>query len=173
MTHKLISILLWGGRWLAWLLRYAVIWPAAALMLLIVLLFRLENTTPGQELAREIASVTRDVSPGEYRLFIFCPAESLEPFTPDLTEDKKSTRSLTAALSAVCQEPTSVITDAKGYAAHIDGVLSTGKGLWIVMSIVFAGLALFTGCRPHTPRDGETRSALFRHDGIKSRGEGD
>ena len=172
MTHKLISILLWGSRWLAWLLRYAVIWPAAAMMLLIVLLFRLENTTPGQELAREIASVTRDVSPGEYRLFI-CPNESLEPFSPDLTRDKKTARSLPEAPSAVCQEPMSVITDANGYAAHIDGVLSTGKGLWIVMSIVFAGLALFTGCRPHSPRDGDTRSALFYRDGIKSRGEDD
>lgn len=152
MTHKLISILLWGSRWLAWLLRYAVIWPAAALMLLIVLLFRLEDTTPGKELAREIASVTRDVSPGEYRLFIFCPAESLVPFMPDLTEDKKSARSLTSALSAVCQEPTSVITDANGYAEHIDGVLSTGKGLWVVMSIVFAGLALLTGHYPRRSR---------------------
>lgn len=173
MEHKLISVLLRGGGWLAWLLRYVVIWPAATLMLLIVMLFRLENTTPGRELAREISSVTRDVRPGEYRLFIFCPAESLEPFMPDLTEDKKSARSLTSALSAVCQEPTSVITDANGYAAHIDGVLSTGKGLWIMMSIVFAGLALLMGSRPCKTRDSDARSALFHYDGIKRRGEDD
>lgn len=148
MMLKLLSVLLYCLRWLAWAFHYLIIWPAAALMLLIVLLFRLEDTTPGKELAREIASVTRDVSPGEYRLFI-CPDEPLEPFTPDLTKDTSIARSLPAAPSAVCQEPPSAITDENGYAAHIDGGLSAGKGLWIVMSIVFAGLALLTG---HYPR---------------------
>ena len=163
MMLKLVSISLYAVKCLAWLLTYAVILPAATLMLLIILLFRLDNSTPGKELAREIASVTRDVSPGEYRLFIFCPGESLEPFTPDLNKDKKHARSLLAAPSAACQEPTSIITDANGYAAHIDGVLSTGKGMWLVMSIVFAGLALLMNRRPVFRLYGQLRSDLVRY----------
>lgn len=162
MMLKLVSISLYAVKWLAWLLTYVAILPAVTLMLLIVLLFWQENSTPGKELAREIASVTRDVSPGEYRLLI-CRDEPFPPFNPALVKDKSTAGSAPVASYAICQKQESVITDANGYAAHIDGVLSTGKGMWLVMSIVFAGLALLMKRRPVFRLYGQLRSDLVRY----------
>lgn len=151
MMNKALPLAACCLRWLAWAFQYLIIWPAAWLMLLIVLLFRLDNTTPGKVLAQEIASVTRDVGSGEYRLFL-CGDEPFAPFNPVLAKDKSTAGSAPVAPSAICQKQESIVTDADGYAAHIDGALSPFKQLWIVMACVFAGLAWFLGIRPYFPR---------------------
>jgi hypothetical protein len=162
MMLKLLSVLLYCLRWLAWAFHYLIIWPAATLMLLIIMLFWMENTTPGEALAQEIMSVTHNVSSGEFRI-ASCLDEPLQPIIPAAPQDKSSGLTPYGAPSAVCQERGSDVTDAKGYAAHVDGALSTLKLLWIVMAIVFSGAALLMGCRPYFCRDGQMRSARFRY----------
>lgn len=162
MMNKAMPLAICCLRWLAWAFQYLIIWPAATLMLLIVLLFRLDNTTPGKVLVQEIASVTRDVGSGEYRLLL-CRDEHSAPFIPALAKDKSTAGSAPVAPSAICQKQVSVITDAEGYAAHIDGSLSVFKQLWAVMASVFAGLALLMKHRPYFSLNGQMRSAHFRY----------
>lgn len=68
MMLKFLSVLLYCLRWLAWAFHYLIVWPAATLMLLVIMLFWLDNSTPGQVAADEIAASTRYVSHGEFRI---------------------------------------------------------------------------------------------------------
>lgn len=162
MINKALVLAAYCLRWLAWAFQYLIIWPAATVMLLVIILFRLDTITPGQALAQEIASVTRNVIPGEYRLLI-CRDEPFAPFIPALVKDKSTASSAPVAPSAICQKQESIVTDADGYAAHIDGALSPFKQLWIVMASVFAGLALMMKRRPYLCPHGPVRSDLFRY----------
>ncbi|EMG7890337.1 conjugal transfer protein TraP [Enterobacter hormaechei] len=162
MMLKFLAVLLYCLRWLAWAFHYLIVWPAATLMLLVAMLLWMENTTPGKVLAQEIVSVTRDVGSGEYRLLL-CRDEHFAPFIPALAKDKSTAGSAPVAPSAICQKQVSVITDAEGYAAHIDGSLSVFKQLWAVMASVFAGLALLMKRRPYFSLNGQMRSAHFRY----------
>ena len=162
MINKALVLAAYCLRWLAWAFQYLIIWPAATVMLLVIILFRLDTITPGQALAQEIASVTRNVIPGEYRLLI-CRDEPFAPFIPALVKDTSTAGSAPVEPSAICQKQESIVTDADGYAAHIDGALSPFKQLWIVMASVFAGLALMMKRRPYLCTDGPVRSDLFRY----------
>lgn len=162
MINKALVLSAYCLRWLAWAFQYLIIWPAATVMLLVIILFRLDTITPGQALAQEIASVTRNVIPGEYRLLI-CRDEPFAPFIPALVKDKSTAGSAPVAPSAICQKQESIVTDADGYAAHIDGALSPFKQLWIVMAIVFAGLTLMMKHRPYFSQNSQRRSDLFRY----------
>jgi hypothetical protein len=151
MMLKFLCVLLYCLRWLAWAFQYLIIWPAATLMLLVAMLLWMENTTPGEAMAQEIMAVTHNVSSGEFRIAA-CRDEPLDPFIPLAPQGKPSGLTLHDAPSAVCHDRGSVVTDAKGYAGHVDGALSAFKPLWIVMASVFAGLAWFLGIRPYFPR---------------------
>lgn len=160
MMLKLLSVLLYCLRWLAWAFHYLIVWPAATLMLLVIMLFRMENTTPGEAMAQEITTVTHNVSSGEFRIS-GCRDEPSQPSVPAVPLDKSSGLTLHGAPSAVCHDRGSVVTDAKGYAGHVDVALSPFKLLWIVMAIVFSGAALLAGRRPYFRLYGQTRSARF------------
>lgn len=162
MMLKLLSVLLYCLRWLAWAFHYLIVWPAATLMLLVAMLLWMENTTPGEAMAQEIMAVTHNVSSGEFRIAA-CRDEPLDPFIPPAPQGKSSGLTLHDAPSAVCHNRGSVVTDAKGYAAHIDGALSPFKQLWIVMASVFAGLALMMKHRPYFSLNSQRRSDLFRY----------
>lgn len=127
MMLKLLSVLLYCLRWLAWAFHYLIIWPAATLMLLIIILFWIENTTPGEAMAQEVAAFTHNVSSGEFRIAA-CRDEPLHPFIPPAPQGKSSGLTLHDAPSAVCHDRGSVVTGAKGYAAHINGSLRGGDG---------------------------------------------
>ncbi|MFK3915241.1 conjugal transfer protein TraP [Enterobacter cancerogenus] len=148
MMPKLLSVLLYAVRWLVWLMTYAFVWPAATLMLLVIMLFWLDNSTPGQVAADEIAASTRYVSHGEFRIPGHCGPN---PGGPLYGERCRS-------------------TDAAGYAAFVKNSVDelwrgNLKVLWIVMAGVYGGLACLLGIRPYfLHRDnGGTRSALFRY----------
>ncbi|EKQ0847243.1 conjugal transfer pilus-stabilizing protein TraP [Salmonella enterica] len=162
MMLKFLSVLLYCLRWLAWAFHYLIVWPAATLMLLVAMLLWMEDTTPGEAMAQEIMAVTHNVSSGEFRIAA-CRDEPLDPFIPPAPQGKSSGLTLHDAPSAVCHDRGSVVTDAKGYAAHVDGALSPLKLLWIVMAIVFSGAALLMGCRPYFCLYGQMRSAWFRY----------
>lgn len=161
MMLKLLSVLLYCLRWLAWAFHYLIIWPAATLMLLVAMLLWMDNTTPGEAMAQEIMAVTHNVSSGEFRIAA-CRDEPLQPVIPATPPDKP-VQIFAGGPSAVCQDRGSDIIDAKGYAAHVDGALSPLKLLWIVMAIVFSGAALLMGCRPYFCLYGQMRSARFRY----------
>ncbi|UNC52582.1 conjugal transfer protein TraP [Enterobacter huaxiensis] len=146
MMLKLLSVLLYCLRWLAWAFQYLIIWPAATLMLLIIMLFWLDNSTPGQVAADEIAASTRYVSHGEFRIPGHCG--------PNLGEPLYGER---------CRS-----TDAAGYAAFVKNSVDelwrgNLKVLWVVMAVVFSGAALLVGCRPYFCLYGQIRSARFRY----------
>jgi hypothetical protein len=162
MMLKLLSVLLYCLRWLAWAFHYLIIWPAATLMVLVIMLFRMENTTPGEAMAQEIMAVTHNVSSGEFRISAYRD-ETLQPLIPAAPQDESPGLMLHGAPSAVCHDRGSVVTGAKGYAAHINDSLRVVKGLWAVLAIVFSGLSLLMGCRPYFCRDGQMRSARFRY----------
>lgn len=151
MMLKLLSVLLYCLRWLAWAFHYLIIWPAATLMLLVAMLLWMENTTPGEAMAQEIISVTHNVSSGEFRIAA-CRDEPLDPFIPPAPQGKSSGLTLHDAPSTVCHDRGSVVTDAKGYAGHVDGALSAFKLLWIVMAIVYSGAALLMTHYPQRSR---------------------
>lgn len=159
---KSLSLARYAMKWLGWLLTYLLIWPAAMLMLLTIMLFRLSHTTPGAELAQEIAAVTHDVRSGEYRIII---CHDKGPFSGVPNHSSASLPDKLPPADTVCREKESVVTDAKGYAAHINDALRIVPLLWMLMAAVFASLALFLGDRPgyRHPRDGNTRSSLFRY----------
>lgn len=146
MMLKLLSVLLYCLRWLAWAFHYLIIWPAATLMLLVAMLFWLDNSTPGQVAADEIAASTRYVSHGEFRIPGHCGPN---PGGPLYGERCRS-------------------TDAAGYAAFVQNSVDelwrgNLKALWVVMGVVFSGAALFIGCRPYFCLYGQMRSARFRY----------
>ena len=153
MNVKILSVLLYLLKWLGWCVQYVFVWPAATLMLLLIMLFRMDNTTPGAMMAQEIASVTYDVRLGEYRIPV-CQDKTPDSRFPEATADRKR---------SVCSN--SVITDAEGYAAHIDSSLRIIPGLWAVMAAVFAGMALLLGIRPcfHRYYGGGMRLAAVRY----------
>lgn len=64
MMNKTLYGVLHALRWLGWLIKYVFIWPAAMLMLLLIMLFWLDNTTPGTLMAEEIASVSWNAQTG-------------------------------------------------------------------------------------------------------------
>lgn len=167
MMLKLLSGLLYCLRWLAWAFHYLIVWPAATLMLLVIMLFRMENTTPGEAMAQEVAAVTHNVNSGEFRIFA-CRDEPAQPLIPTAPQDKSPGLMLHGAPPAICHDRGSVVTDAKGYAGYVDGALSTFKLLWIVMAIVFSGAVLLMGRRPYFCLYGQMRSARFRY-GIPAR----
>lgn len=155
MTVKLLSWMVYALKWLGWLLKYGVVWPAACLMLLMIMLFRLQGTTPGDVMAKEIARATASVGSGEYRVSACLDKES---------GIKQADRRLNAApVRPVCRELGSIITDAKGYAASINGSLRGVFWLWTAIASVFALLSLSIGVRPYYLQYGHTRSALFRY----------
>ncbi|MGQ6550167.1 conjugal transfer protein TraP [Serratia sp. IR-2025] len=127
---------LYALRWLGWLIKYVFIWPAAMLMVLLIMLFWLDNTTPGTLMAEEIASVSWNGQTGEYRI----------PVCAERKVDKDITDVIVTAPTDVCRD--TVLTNAEGYAAHIDGSLRVLQTLWVVFAFLFFLGAFVLGCRP-------------------------
>ena len=48
MINKALVLILYCLRWLFWAFHYLVMWPAATVMLFVILIFWLHDTTPGQ-----------------------------------------------------------------------------------------------------------------------------
>lgn len=135
MINKALALTLYCLRWLVWAVHYLVMWPAATVMLFVILIFWLRDTTPGQVAADEIAASTRYVNYGEFRTPGGCGPNLGGPL-----------------FGEHCRS-----TDAAGYADYIKESIDelwrgTWKVLWIVMALVYAGLAWLLGCFPRFPR---------------------
>lgn len=140
MMGEMLYGVLHALRWLGWLIKYVFIWPAAMLMVLLIMLFWLNNTTPGTLMAEEIASVSWNTQTGEYRI----------PACVERKIDKDIADVIKAAPTDVCRD--TVLTNAEGYAAHIDGSLRVLQTLWVVFALLFVLVAFVFGYRPFTYR---------------------
>lgn len=140
MMGETLYGVLYALRWLGWLIKYVFIWPAAMLMLLLIMLFWMDNTTPGTLMAEEIASVSWNTQTGEYRI----------PVCAERKVDKDIADVIRPAPIAVCRD--TVLTNAEGYAAHIDSSLRVLQPLWVVFALLFVLGAFVLGCRPFTYR---------------------
>lgn len=60
MVKSVLSLILSSLRWINWLIQYAVVYPLAMMMLLIVAVFWTGKVTPGQMLVNTIESVQRE-----------------------------------------------------------------------------------------------------------------
>lgn len=144
MMAKILSSLMYVLRWLAWAFHRLLFLPAGTLLLMCLFLFWLEGSTPGRMMADEIVAVTKNVNPGQFSVSGYKCVGDLQ-------------------LGNLCHQVTS-ITDAAGYAAHIDGSWRGPlKCLWIVLALMFAGLSVVTRSFPACWRYGEPRSVLFKY----------
>ncbi|HHG7228436.1 TPA: conjugal transfer pilus-stabilizing protein TraP [Klebsiella pneumoniae] len=128
MAKSLITAVLSALRWAHWLVKCAVVYPLAMMMLLVVLVFRTGPYTFGQTLVKTVESVQQ-----EGYVIQDCTGPK------ELNGD-----AVNAPLSPVLQEDcTTVSTDAAGYAAYIDQSYTHNiLWLWLLMAVVFSGIAV-------------------------------
>lgn len=132
MAKSLITAVLSALRWAHWLVKCAVVYPLAMMMLLVVLVFRTGPYTFGQTLVKTVEFVQQ-----EGYVIQDCTGPK------ELNGD-----AVNAPLPPVLQEDcTTVSTDAAGYAAYIDqsythNILWLWLWLWLLMAVVFTGIAV-------------------------------
>lgn len=133
MVKSVLSLILSSLRWINWLIQYAVVYPLAMMMLLIVAVFWTGKVTPGQMLVNTIESVQRE----GYVIHDCTGPASREALNGDAVKP---------LLPPVLQEDcSSFSTDAAGYAAHIDqGYTKNILWLWFLMAVVFTGSRWFS-----------------------------
>lgn len=132
--------LLYAFRWLVWVFRYAVVWPAATLMILFALMYMSAEQTAGQLLAGEVMNATRGVAPGEYRVPL-CAGSTGSP---------------------VRECHGSYVTGIEGYADYINDSLRGIPSLWLTMAVYCMGLGALPGNLPVVPHRAGPFSSLHR-----------
>lgn len=137
MVKSRTALVLSALRWLRWFFQYAVVYPMATMMLLIVTALWCGHITPGQMLVNTIESVQRE----GYVIHDCTGPASREALNGDAVKP---------LLPPVLQEDcSSFSTDAAGYAAHIDqGYTKNIFWLWFLMAVVFTGVAVVFGRTP-------------------------
>ena len=137
MVKSRSALVLSALRWLRWFFQYAVVYPMATMMLLIVTALWCGHITPGQMLVNTIESVQRE----GYVIHDCTGPASREALNGDAVKP---------LLPPVLQEDcSSFSTDAAGYAAHIDqGYTKNIFWLWFLMAVVFTGVAVVFGRTP-------------------------
>lgn len=145
MINKTLALIAYCLRWLAWAFNYLVIWPAATLVLIVALLFCLDNTTPGAvvvDYLQKAGSIT-DGQRWTWRECTMQTPAGLPP--PSVYPDK-----IESLQQDACPE---VVSDARGYAAYVDRSLrGTLTWLWVLAGLTYAGLAWLLGHKPYFPR---------------------
>ncbi|EKL9635022.1 hypothetical protein PS667_004320 [Salmonella enterica] len=164
MINKALALIAYCLRGLVWAFHYLVIWPAGTLVLIIALLFCLDNTTPGA-VAVDYLQKAGSITDGQRWTWRECTNKNSaeRPVPPDYPIHSGSLQ------QKACPE---VVSDARGYAAYIDRSLRGPLiGLWVLMGLTYAGLAWLLRIRPCFPRyvfvkvandKGYIRCALFR-----------
>lgn len=132
MVKSLITLVLSALRWTQWLFQYAVVYPLATMMLLIVTVLWRGQLTPGQMLVNTIESVLLEGyvihDCAEPALRSQLDGGEVKPLLPS---------------PPVLEDCATVSTDAAGYAAHIDRIYTNNiLCLWLLMAVVFTGGAV-------------------------------
>lgn len=145
MINKALALIAYCLRWLAWAVHYLVIWPAATLVLIVALLFCLDNTTPGA-VAVEYLQQAGSITDGQRWTWREC-TKQMPAEMPHLPVNPGHTGTLQ---QDACPE---VVSDARGYAAYVDRSLrGTLTWLWVLTGLTYSGLAWLLGIRPYFPR---------------------
>lgn len=145
MINKTLALTAYCIRWLTWAFHYLVIGPAGTLVLIVALLFCLDNTTPGAVVVSFLQQAD-SITDGKRWMWRECTTQ-LPAELPPPSEFPEHVSSLQLDR---CPE---VISDARGYAAYVDRTLfGTLTWLWILMGLTYAGLAWILGNRPYFPR---------------------
>jgi hypothetical protein len=146
MNNKTLAFIAYCLRWLAWAVHYLVIWPAGSLVLIVALLFCLDNTTPGA-VAVNYLQKAGNITDGQRWTWRECTKQPPVELPPS-SGFPEGTGSLQ---QDACPE---VVSDARGYAAYVDRSLLRGPlfGVWILMGLTYAGMAWLLGIRPYFPR---------------------
>nr|WP_241391393.1 MULTISPECIES: conjugal transfer protein TraP [Serratia]ULG12051.1 hypothetical protein D1p1_00018 [Serratia entomophila]ULG12430.1 hypothetical protein M3p_00139 [Serratia entomophila]ULG15899.1 hypothetical protein 591p_00047 [Serratia proteamaculans]ULG18378.1 hypothetical protein Man4p_00060 [Serratia proteamaculans] len=139
MISKILSVAMNGLSWLAWVFQWMVIWPAATLVLLLVLLFCLDGTTPGRELVgvlQQADSIT-DGQKWTWRKCAMTMVEERAGFS-------------NVPVPATQENCPVVVTDADEFAAYIDRSLrGVFTGIWALMALLFGGISCLLRRRPY------------------------
>lgn len=126
-------------RWLTWAIHCLIIWPAATLVLIVVLVFCVDNTTPGA-VAVDYLQKASSITDGQHWRWHECVKAK-----PVAISER------TASLQPkACPE---AVSDARGYAAYIDRTLwEILSWLWVLLVLIYGGLIWVLGIRPHFSR---------------------
>lgn len=126
-------------RWMFWLIKWAVIWPLATMVLFFMFVMWKENVTPGQMMVQEIERVRTVAVSGQFPVSDCSgkPATTTLPVTPGKPAFLKEDCPVT-------------LTDAPGYAAHFDHSLKQlGQGVWLSLVLLYVAIAVTVGNRPY------------------------
>ncbi|ECA0362740.1 hypothetical protein EIL07_18845 [Salmonella enterica subsp. enterica serovar Tchad] len=145
MINKILALIAYCLRWLAWAVHSLVIWPAGTLVLIVALLFCLDNTTPGA-VAVNYLQKAGTITDGQRWTWRDCSIQ--------LPAELPTPSEFPERISSLQQDScTEVVSDGRGYAAYVDRtLLGTLTWLWVLMGVTYAGLAFALGLRPYFPR---------------------
>lgn len=123
-------------------MKYAVIWPLATIAVVVILICRMEGSTPGQQIAQEIGRVRAMAPPGAFPVSV-CPDPVFTSSSP-----------LPENLPYLTGDCPLKITSAEEYAANINQSLSqTGRVLWVTLALLYVAVAVMIGDRPYRPHE--------------------
>ncbi|HIB1519362.1 TPA: conjugal transfer pilus-stabilizing protein TraP [Salmonella enterica subsp. enterica serovar Muenchen] len=129
-------------RWLIWGVKYAVIWPLATIAVVVILIFRMDGSTPGQQITQEIGRVRAMAPTGAFPVSV-CPDPVFTSSSP-----------LPENLPYLTGDCPLKITSADEYAANINQSLSqTGRVLWVTLALLYIAVAVMIGDRPYRPHE--------------------
>lgn len=145
MKNKTLALITYYLRWLAWAVHYLIIWPAATLVLIVALLFCLDNTTPGAVAVNYLQKAGSIIN-GQHLTWRECTKQAPAEFSPSSVKSEH----IGNIHQEACPE---MVSDARGYASYIDRSLRDPVfGVWLLMGLTYAGLAWLLGIRPYFPR---------------------
>lgn len=148
MAKSLITAVLSALRWAHWLVKCAVVYPLAMMMLLVVLVFRTGPYTFGQMLVKTVESVQQE-------------GYVIQDCAGPASRGELDGDAVNAPLPPVLQEDCSTVsTDAAGYAAYIDQSYTHNiLWLWLLMAVVFTRIAVVFRRTP-------VRRGIIRKNGV-------
>ncbi|EHM7904977.1 hypothetical protein KG201_003180 [Salmonella enterica subsp. enterica serovar Ibadan] len=134
MSNNFIRIAIYVMSWCSWAIRNLIFFPAAILTLIIVFLIVRDHSSPGQVLVNIIQSADQ-VTDGVNWTWRECPSISSNS---NVFPPKPAARP-----SVLAEDCPKVVSDARGYAEHIDnsfmGLIVT---LWGIMAAISATVEL-------------------------------
>lgn len=134
-ANNFIRIAIYGLSWCSWAMRNLIFYPAATVTLLIAFLMVLDHSTPGQVMVRIMQSADK-VTDGVNWTWRECPSISSNS---NVFPSKPAARP--PVLAKDCPK---VVSDARGYAEHIDRNFMPLVWIWwTIMAAISATVERF------------------------------
>nr|WP_181375102.1 conjugal transfer protein TraP [Pectobacterium carotovorum]ALG88581.1 conjugal transfer protein TraP [Pectobacterium carotovorum] len=147
MASKILSATVYGLSWLAWAFQRVVIWPAATLALILVLLFCMDGNSPGRALVGVLKQAD-SITDGQKWTWRKCPMGTKEELISNVP------------FPVAPEDCPVVVTDADEYASYIDRWLYFGLiELWLLLALSFLGGSYLLRRSPYHHRYGFIKNA--------------